>query len=102
MNIRALKLVSGEDIIGVVSNTEHNITIENPIRLMMVPMSNPQSQPSFGFAPFPVYATGSTNFKLTISKSHIIFDIEPDQEFINQYNSIFGTGIVTPSKSIIV
>lgn len=102
MNIRAIKLVTGEDVFGAVEYKDDDIIVENAVRLMMIPGQSSQSQPSFGFAPFPIYATGSTNLKLTISKKHVILDIEPDQDFINQYNSIFGTGIVTPSKNIII
>lgn len=102
MNILALKLVSGEDLIGDVTITDTDYIIENPVRLMMVPGQSSASQPSFGFAPYPVYMMESNNLKLTISKTHVIFNVEPDKEFVNQYNSIFGTGIITPSSNLIL
>ena len=96
-NVKCIKLVSGEDIIADYSANEGTATLENPVQVSVVPTRT--GEPNFGFIPFPVT---SNEKKLQIDVRHIIFTCEPAEEFHSQYNAIFGSGIVTPKKKIIV
>jgi hypothetical protein len=100
MNIKNVKLVSGEDIVcdyEQIEGTRYAI-LRNPVQITIVP-NRTGGQPNFGFAPFPM--TGEVK-ELQIGKQHIIFVADIHDEFKNQYNSIFGTGIVTPPKNLII
>ena len=100
MNIKAVKLVTGEDIICDFehrSDTEYGI-LKNPVQVTMVP-NRLGGQPNFGFVPFPM--TGEVK-ELQIDMRHVIFVSDVHEEFKNQYNSIFGSGIVTPPKGLIL
>ena len=98
MNIKALKLVTGEDIVCELIEAEDKFTMKNPVQVSLVP-SRAGGQPNFGFIPFPLT---SNQKEIEILKDKIMFTCEPAEEFITQYNSIFGSGIITPPKGIIV
>lgn len=98
-NIKLLKLISGDEIIGeVLSETNIEVVIKNPVRVVIMPSkANPQT-PTVGFAP---WAEFSEDKQFSIHKAHVIVSMKPVQEFINQYNSMFG-GIVAPSSKLII
>lgn len=100
MTIKSVKLVSGEEIICEYDYTEgaRQAILKNPVQLVMVP-SRTGTQPNFGFVPYPVVQQVK---ELPIKKHHIMFDIDVPDEIKNEYNSIFGNGIVTPPKTLII
>jgi hypothetical protein len=44
----------------------------------------------------------SNDKKINIETCHIMFVCDPSEDFLNQYNSIFGAGIIAPQKKLIV
>jgi hypothetical protein len=100
MNVKCFKLVSGEDIMAEFEESGDKITLTNPVQISVIP-SRTDAIPTFGFLPFPVHTGQSKNTVLTLNKNHIIFECEAGEEFLQQYNSIFGSGIITPSKNIL-
>lgn len=100
MSVISIRLVTGEDIIAEVDDIyQSKWVLKNPVQVSMVPNRGPNGQPTFGFIPFPL----TTNEKqLEIKEEHVIFKCEPAEEFLNQYNSLFGSGIITPSKQLLV
>ena len=97
-NIKNLRLLGGEDILGeVLGETNEVVTLKNPVRVMLVPNKVDPKQPSVGFAP---YCEWSTDKEVDINKSLIVAKLNPIPEFINQYNAVFG-GIQVPSSKII-
>lgn len=99
MSIKSLRLTTGEDIISeIVSDIDGVYTLKNPVQVSMVP-SRTNGQPTFGFIPFPLT---SNDKELSISKVNVVFVCEPAEEFLNQYNSLFGSGIITPTKQLLV
>lgn len=99
MNVKCFRLVTGEDIMAEFEDVGDSVKWKNPVQISMVRSG---STPTFGFLPFPMYTGQNKNIELTIEKKYIIFDSQADDEFVQQYNSIFGAGIITPSKSILV
>ena len=102
LNIKMLRLLNGEELIAEVidCNEETKVVIKNPIRIVVMPNASrdPKAAPTIGFAPWLEFAEDK---KIELDKSHILFIVKPVQEFINQYNSIFG-GIVAPSSKLIL
>lgn len=98
MAIKTLKLITGEDVIADCTFQDDKIILENPVQVTLVP-TRTSNQPNFGFVPFPLT---SNDKKITIGVNHVIFSAEPAEEFLTQYNAIFGSGIITPPKGIIV
>jgi len=97
-NIRIIKLVTGEELLGDVTDQGLAYSIKNAVIVALVPSrANPQ-QPSVGLAPWMPYAE---NDPVVIPKQHVVYDAKPVKEMINNYNSIFG-GIITPPKTLLV
>jgi hypothetical protein len=95
MKILALKLVTGEDILGEVeSESETELVLTNPVGIAVV--RGPDGKPSVGFAPFPIHAEQKTDATVALAKKNIVYSYTPAEDFITNYNSIFGSGIVLP------
>jgi hypothetical protein len=97
-NVKILRLVTGEELLGEVLDLNNTIQIKNPVRIVVMPNKVDPKIPNVGFAPWAEFSDDKT---FTIDKSHIIAIINPIKEFINQYNSMFG-GLVVPSSNLIM
>lgn len=90
--IKILKLVTGEEILGEVEDeTFTKITLKNPCALHMVPSRSNPDQVGMALVP---YASYTKEHKITVTMRSIIWEQEPVDELRNQYNSIFGNGIM--------
>lgn len=100
MDVIGLKLITGEDLLGEVeSQSETEFVFVNPVGISIV--RGPDGQPSVGFTPFPMHAEQKSGTTVSIKKKHVVYDYVPAEDFITNYNQIFGTGIITPPKQII-
>lgn len=107
MNVKLLRLVSGEDVICEVDENlelkENNlIGIKNPVQISLMPPKPGEKMPTFGVSPFPMVFTQTDKVDLKVNRNHIIFECNPPEEFVQQYESIFGSGIIKPSKTLII
>ena len=102
MIVKAIKLISGEELVAEIIHEEFIgenpcITFRNPLVIMM---NRTQSGDiNVGFVPFAPYLGKHPTITLPMNK--IIFVIEVDNQMVEQYMSIFS-GIVTPTKQLIV
>lgn len=97
MIVKALKLISGEEIVAeVVHEDAGEIVIKNPLAIMI--QRQPDGNLGIGFVPFAPYLPKDTSIPVSTEKT--TFCIEVDDQMKNQYNVIFG-GIVAPPKNII-
>lgn len=97
--IKILKLVTGEEIIGdidEIANQLNQVKLAKPCILQFVPSRSNPEQVSMGLIPYAPYAKDHTVY---VDEDAIIWQQEPVDELRNQYNSIFGSGIVV-SKSL--
>jgi len=85
VNVKIVKLVSGEELIGEF-NEETNIII-NPV--VMIPVSDK----SIGFSPWLPY---SEDKSFNLKEEHIQIVATPSKVITNEYNKAFGSGIVIP------
>ena len=114
MNIQVFKLTSGEDVLGELVNDsssysvkslgEHvnmpsSYSIKNTVGIAVVRGQN--GQPNVGLTPFPLHAEQKKDAVIDIPKSSVVYSYVPAEDFINNYNQIFGSGIVLPSKQLI-
>jgi hypothetical protein len=97
--INIVKLVTGEELIGTVDFTSEHIVITNPCMLQVVPSRNNPEQPTMGIFP---YASYTKNHKIKISNDFVVWREEPIQELYNQYNTIFGSGLLVADSSNVV
>ena len=99
--IKIIKLISGEELIADVTPIDivgNALTLDKPCMLQMVPSRSNPEQPSMALIPYAVY---TDSHKVTVKQEHIIWSEEPLKELYNQYNSIFGSGIVVSRSAIL-
>lgn len=97
-----MKLITGEDLLGTVeSESETEFVLENPVGIAVV--RGKDGQPNVGFAPFPLHAPQVKDSTIAIAKKNVVYSYVPAEDFINNYNQIFGSGIVLPPvKKLII
>ena len=102
MKIIALKLITGEDLLGAIeSESETEFVLENPVGISVI--RGKDGQPNVGFSPFPLHAEQKKDSTIAIAKKNVVYSYVPAEDFITNYNQIFGSGIVLPPvKKLIV
>ena len=90
MNIKILRLITSEELIGD-WNRETN-TISNPV--VMVPVSKDQ----IGFTPWIPYAKEED---IKLKEEHILSVLTPDTKLANEWNRVYGSGLVLPQEDLI-
>jgi len=93
--IMLLGLTSGEQVIAKIPDnfdfTQSFVDIKNPSILV------PANEKGLGMAPWLMYTTAETDH-VRINTSMIVFVAEPRSEISEQYNAIYGNGLVVPSS----
>jgi hypothetical protein len=88
--ITILKLLTGEEIIGDVDFKDGKVKISKPCILQIVSTKN-DDQPMMALVPYAPY---TEDHCITVEIESVIWHEKPIKEIYNQYNKIFGTGIV--------
>ena len=94
MTVKLIRMWSGEDVIAdITKESTDSITITDPI--VAVPS---QKQGQIAFAPWSPLVKKD---ELKIVMSYIVYIADPQDEIIEQYNSMFGK-ISKPTKKLIL
>jgi len=95
MTVRLIRMWSGEDVIADITKEDtDSITFTDPI--VAVPS---QQQGQIAFAPWsPLLAKGSG---IEVTKKYVVYEADPQEDIIEQYNSMFGK-ISKPTKKLIL
>ena len=100
MDIKAIKLVTGEDILGeYVSAEVGRFRLKNPVGIAVV--RGPDGKPSVGFSPFPLHGTQEKNAEFDFDGNHVVYSYEPAEDYCKNYEEVFGSGIILPNKKLI-
>ena len=91
MNIKVVRLISGEELIG--DWNEETNTITNPV--IMVPVSKAQ----LGFSPWIPYVEEE---EVPLKEQHIVTILTPDNKLQNEYNRVYGSGLIVPPADKII
>ena len=101
MKILTLKLVTGEEVLGEIeSESETEFVLVNAVGIAVI--RGKDGQPNVGFAPFPIHAEQKTGATVALNKKSVVYSYVPAQDFINNYNQIFGSGIVVPPTKTLI
>jgi hypothetical protein len=93
MNIKYIKLVTGEDILANVEDGEPlSIILINPAKLVIVPQ---------GLAMLPFVPT-TPESEVVIRNEHIVCTHEVSPELEASYNAQFGNGLVVPQEKKLI
>jgi hypothetical protein len=91
-NIQILHLLTGEDVIGDVNGIAPTTTsLKNPCVIILVPDAQNKERVGVQLRPLCPF---STDKLISINESAIIYRSTPVQELENQYNTLFGSGLV--------
>ena len=94
MTVKLIRMWSGEDVIAdITKESTDSITITDPI--VAVPS---QKQGQIAFAPWSPLLQKD---KLEVTKKYVVYMANPQEEIIEQYNSMFGK-ISKPTKKLIL
>ena len=94
MTVKLIRMWSGEDVIADITKEDtDSITITDPI--VAVPS---QQQGQIAFAPWSPLLHKD---KLEVTKKYIVYIGDPQEEIIEQYNSMFGK-LSKPTKKLIL
>ncbi len=94
-NIKMFRLITGEDIIAELKDGVYI----NVVQLMIVPSKTNPQDVNYGFAPFPSYARPKSDKKLYINENHIVYWVDIEEDFLEQYNMVFNH-VVAPTPQI--
>lgn len=101
MNIKVLKLITQEEVLGEIeSESETEYVLCNPVAIAV--MRGKDGNPNVGFAPFPLHAEQKIDGTIAIAKRNVVYSYVPAEDFINNYNQVFGSGIVLPPKKSLI
>ena len=94
MTVKLIRMWSGEDVIADITKEDtDSITFTDPI--VAVPS---QQQGQIAFAPWSPLLQKD---KLEVTKKYVVYMADPQDEIIEQYNSMFGK-ISKPTKKLIL
>ena len=100
-DIRLFKLFTNEEVLAEIeSESETEFVLVNPVGVAVV--RGKDGQPNIGFAPFPLHAEQKTGTTIAFAKKNVVYFYEPAQDFVNNYNQIFGSGLVVPPQKSII
>ena len=94
LDIKIVRLNSGEELIGELKDTGDNWTIKNVCQIAASYADPTQATARIGLAPFMPYSKVKDGF--VVSKSFVAFLVDPVNELLNEYNKVFGSGLVLP------
>jgi len=90
MNVKIIRLISGEELIG--DWNKETSTIISPV--VMIPVAKDQ----LGFQPWVPY---SEEEEMVLKEQHIVVVLTPDKKLQNEYNRVYGSGLLVPEEKII-
>jgi len=95
MNVKLLRIITGEEVLAeLLSEDESTLTIQNG--LVVLPNAN-----GVGFAPWATVISKEKK-EITLSKEHLVYVVECDDDVQTKYESIFGSALVKPEKKKLI
>lgn len=96
MNVKLIRMSSGEDLIAnVVDNDQRDVLIiENAI------VGFPSGEGTLGFAPWSPMIN-KTEKEITVQRQFVVYIAEADDGIVEQYGKMFGK-VITPSKKLVI
>ena len=91
MNIKVVRIISGEELIG--DWDDEKSTITNPV--IMVPVAKDK----LGFSPWIPYVDEE---EFPLKEQHIVTILTPDNKLQNEYNRVYGSGLIIPDADRII
>jgi hypothetical protein len=92
--IKIVRLQTGEEIIAKCKENKDSVVLKKMAIII------PAGQGRIGLSPFLPYCD-IPDEGMTFNKKHVMFIVDPVSEFINEYNTAFGSGLVVPDSGVV-
>lgn len=100
-DIQIVKLTSGEELIGTMTEVEIEgrqfVQIEKPAVVMLIPDQQEEGKFGIGLAPYAPYADKNI---VPIFPNHIISIFTPSKVLLDEYNKHYGSKLIVPEQKI--
>lgn len=97
MDIKCFKLVSGEEVISQCEITDDEIILSKPARMAI--MNDGENR---GMLLIPWVPITDPKEKISISRIHVMYIVEPVPELAQEYHERFVSLIAVPDKGEII
>lgn len=96
IDVKLFRIITGEEVIAErVSEDDTSVVLKHG--LVVLPTNS-----GVGFAPWATVIS-KDNPEITVSKGHIVYIAEVQEEVAKKYNEMFGSKLITPNdKKIII
>jgi hypothetical protein len=95
IDVKLLRITTGEEVVAeLLSETEETITVQNG--LVVLPTNT-----GVGFAPWATVISKEEP-KITMSKRHVVYVAEVQEDVAKKYNEMFGSKLITPDKKKLI
>jgi len=95
IEVKLLRIVTGEEIIAeLVSENASEVTVKNG--LVVLPTNT-----GVGFAPWATVIS-KENPDITVSRKHIVYIAEVQEDVCKKYDQMFGSKLVTPDEKKLI
>ena len=95
IDVKLLRITTGEEVVAeLLSETEETITVQNG--LVVLPTNT-----GVGFAPWATVIS-KENPDITMSKRHVVYVAEVQEDVCKKYNEMFGSKLITPDKKKLI
>ena len=95
IDVKLLRIVTGEEVIAeLLSEDDNTITVQNG--LVVLPTNT-----GVGFAPWATVISKEEP-EITMSKRHVVYVAEVQEDVAKKYNEMFGSKLITPDKKKLI
>ena len=88
---KIIRLTSGEELIAKTEITDTHVKMKKPAILM------PAGKDQLGFGQWIPYTKAEEGIE--IERTFVLFIIDPMEELVTQYDSMFGSGLIVPDAT---
>ena len=99
-DIKIMRLVRGDELICELSiKSPDTYLVKNPLRIVVVPQKNNQNTTTnIAFGPWIEFSNDS---QIKIDRNHVLCVLTPLDEFVHNYQQMFGKIITPPNKLVL-
>ncbi len=95
IDVKLLRIVTGEEVIAeLIDENAASITVQNG--LVVLPTNS-----GVGFAPWATVISKDKP-EITISKTHLVYVAEVQEDVCKKYDQMFGSKLVTPDEKKLI
>lgn len=95
MNIKLLRLVTGEDVLAEFQDQGDTVQLTNPLIVYIRPTET--GVPQVGMSQWVPYSASKV---FVVEKAKVVFVTEPADDIRSNYDRVFGAGIIVPPTTI--